>query len=137
MGNPVGEMMVQLLKKKEEKAQLPEKSPEEYDIKERPDRVGKYFKKYTKNFVFDEFSEAFIKRTGFDFMKGVPIPLRKQDLEFFKGGDGLKMNHIAENIAWIKELIEIRIYGKLPRVYKRFSIQKQKIVNGLVQGGQR
>ena len=34
-------------------------------------------------------------------MKGVPIPLRKQDLEMFKGGEGIKMNHIAENIAWI------------------------------------
>jgi hypothetical protein len=27
------------------------------------DCVGKYFQKYTKNFVFDEFSEEFIKRT--------------------------------------------------------------------------
>ena len=40
MGNPVGEIM-QFLKKKEDKIEAPQKTPEEYDIKERPDRVGK------------------------------------------------------------------------------------------------
>ncbi|HVI40269.1 MAG TPA: tetratricopeptide repeat protein [Anaerovoracaceae bacterium] len=134
MGNPVGEKMVQLLKKKEEKVEIPPKKPEEYDIKERPDRVGKYFKKYTKNFVFDEFSEAFIKRTGFDFMKGVPIPLRKQDLESFKGGDGLKMNLIAENIAWIMGIDpKFEHMGAYLEFMKRFS--NGKIINGLVKEG--
>ncbi len=134
MGNPVGEKMVQLLKKREEKLQLPEKSPEEYDIRERADRVGKYFKKYTKNFVFDEFSEAFIKRTGFEFMKGVPIPLRKQDLELFKGGDGLKMNHIAENIAWIMGIDpKFEYIANYVEFMKKFS--DKKIINGLVKEG--
>ncbi len=101
MGNPIGENMVQLLKKKEAKPELPARAPEEYDIRNRPDRVGKYFKKYTKSFVFDEFSDAFMQKGHIEFMKGVPIPLRKEDLEAFKGGEGLKMQHIMENIAWI------------------------------------
>ncbi|MBR0597048.1 tetratricopeptide repeat protein [Sinanaerobacter chloroacetimidivorans] len=102
MGNPVGEKMVGFLKKKETQTEAPLKKPEEYDIRKRPDRVGRYFKKYTKTFVFDEFSEAYLKRVNkIDFMRGVPIPLRKQDMEEFKGGEGLKVLHIAENMAWI------------------------------------
>lgn len=134
MGNPVGEKMVPLLKKKEEKAELPPKKPEEYDIKARPDRVGKYFKKYTKNFVFDEFSDTFIKNTGLDFMKGVPIPLRKQDLEEFKGGEGLKINHIAENLAWIMGIDpKFQYIDNYLEFMKRFS--DNKIINGLVKEG--
>lgn len=134
MGHPVGEMMVQLLKKKEEKAALPAKNPEEYDIKARPDRVGKYFKKYTKNFVFDEFSDAFIKKTGMELMRGVPIPLRKQDLEEFKGGSGLKMQHIAENIAWIMGIDpKFEHMEKYLEFMQKFS--NNKIVNGLVKEG--
>lgn len=134
MGNPVGEKMVQLLKKKEAQIELPPKKPEEYDIKERPDRVGKYFKKYTKNFVFDEFSDDFIKRIGFDYMKGVPIPLRKQDLEEFKGGEGLKMNHIAENIAWIMGIDpKFEHMPSYLEFMRRFS--NSKIINALVKVG--
>lgn len=126
--------MVRLLRRREDKAELPPKNPEEYDIKQRPDRVGKYLKKYTKNFVFDEFSDAFIKRTGFDFMKGVPIPLRKQDLEQFRGGDGLKMNHIAENIAWIMGIDpKFQYMESYLEFMRRFS--NSKIINGLVKEG--
>mgnify|MGYP003937249519 FL=1 len=75
--------------------------PEDYDIKLRPDRVGQYFKKFADDFVFDEFSDAYIKRTGADFLKGVPIPLRKEDLESFRGGEGIQMKVLAMNIAWI------------------------------------
>lgn len=134
MGHPVGEKMVQLLKKKEEKAQLPEKSAEEYDIKLRPDRIGKYFTKYTKTFVFDEFSEDFMKKTGFDFMKGVPLPLRKNDLEAFKGGEGLRVNMLAENIAWIMGIDpKFQHMDSYLEFMKRFS--NNKIVNALVKEG--
>lgn len=134
MGHPVGETMVQLLKKREEKAELPPKSPEEYDIKLRPDRVGKYFKKYTKNFVFDEFSDEYIKKTGMNHMKGVPIPLRKQDLEMFKGGEGIKMNHIAENIAWIMGIDpKFEHMDSYLEFIRRFS--SSKLVSGMVKVG--
>lgn len=72
-------------------------------FRKRPDRVGIYFKKYLDNFIFDEFSASFIKKSEgkLDFMKGVPIPLRKEDLEEFKSDNGLSMLIIAENMAWI------------------------------------
>ncbi|MBN7774229.1 tetratricopeptide repeat protein [Clostridium aminobutyricum] len=78
------------------------RSDSETDIRKRPDRVGLYLKKYGSNFVFDEFSDAFLEKTGTkDLMKGVPIPLRQEDLEAFQGGEGLSTLHIAENMAWI------------------------------------
>lgn len=72
------------------------------DFSTRVDRVGHYFEENLKDFVFDEFSEAHLKREGImDFMKGVPIPLRHQDVVDFHGKKGLSLLHIAENMAWI------------------------------------
>lgn len=74
----------------------------ETDIQKREDRIGRYFKKYLNNFVFDEFSPEFMaKSKAGDLMKGVPIPLRKSDYKVFAGGEGLSMLAIAENMAWI------------------------------------
>ncbi len=79
-----------------------EVADEELDIKLREDRIGKYFKKYLNKFVFAEFSEDFLKNfKSADIMRGVPVPLRKQDIKDFNGGEGLSMMHIAENMAWI------------------------------------
>ena len=76
--------------------------PEEMDIKVRPDRVGRYFKKYMDRFVFAEFSPEYMEKAGIKrIMEGVPIPLRKEDLEVFNGGSGLKATHIGENMAWV------------------------------------
>jgi len=75
---------------------------EEMDIKVRPDRVGRYFKKYMDRFVFLEFSPEYMKKAGItEIMQGIPIPLRKEDLEDFKGGEGLQATHIGENMAWV------------------------------------
>lgn len=81
----------------------PVKRPDtETDIRKRPDRVGQYLKKYLSGFVFDEFSDSFLEKTGTkELMKGIPIPLRQEDMEAFQGGEGLKTLHIAENIAWV------------------------------------
>ena len=126
--------MVQFLKKKEDKIETPQKRPEEFDIRERPDRVGKYLKKYTKNFVFAEFSDAYIKRTGLDFMKGVPVPLRKQDLESFQGGEGIKMPLLTENIAWIMGIDpKFEYVDQYVKLLSSFS--ERKIVNALVKEG--
>ena len=71
----------------------------------REDRVGRYFKKHLKNFLFDEFSDSFLSRQkNLDFMRGVPIPLRHEDYQLFNGGEGLKILHIAENMAWVMAL---------------------------------
>ena len=76
--------------------------PSEMDIKVRPDRVGRYFKKYTDRFVFVEFSPEYMEKAGIkEIMDGVPIPLRKEDVEVFNGGSGLKATHIGENMAWV------------------------------------
>ncbi|MGL4483512.1 MAG: tetratricopeptide repeat protein [Anaerovoracaceae bacterium] len=77
-------------------------SSEKYDIRKREDRIGKYLKKYLNKFVFVEFKPEFLKGTKIEnFMKGVPVPLRKKDIKEFAGGNGLKPNHIAENMAWV------------------------------------
>lgn len=62
------------------------RSPEESDIQLRGDRIGKYLKKYLSRFVFVEFSEEFMaKSKAGHLMKGVPIPLRKKEIEEFAG----------------------------------------------------
>jgi len=70
-------------------------------FQEKEDRIKKYLKKYLNLFVFDELTPEYIKRAGVDYMKSAPIPLRKEDLEAFKSGEGLKANKIAENLVWI------------------------------------
>lgn len=75
---------------------------EELDLKLREDRISRYFTKYLNKFVFAEFSEDFLKTfKAADIMRGVPIPLRKQDIKDFNGGKGVDMLHIAENMAWV------------------------------------
>ncbi|MDO4551923.1 MAG: tetratricopeptide repeat protein [Bacillota bacterium] len=69
---------------------------------QREDRVGKYFKKYLKDFVFDEFSPRFLAANPkIAFMSGVPIPLRKVDAEAFRRGEGVENRVLAENMAWV------------------------------------
>lgn len=75
---------------------------EESDIRLREDRIGKYFRKYLNKFVFVEFSEEFLKgHKGADFMKGIPVPLRKKEVKEFAGGKGVDMMVLAENMAWV------------------------------------
>lgn len=72
------------------------------DIQKREDRIGRYFKKYLGNFVFNEFSEEFTAgiKAG-DLMAGVPLPLRTEDIKEFAGGAGVSMQVIAENMTWV------------------------------------
>jgi tetratricopeptide (TPR) repeat protein len=101
----------------------------------RNDRVGKYLKRYLKLFVFDEFSPKFVNSMkNMEYMTGVPIPLRKEDVEAFQGGSGLKVLHIAENMAWIMGIDPNFRY--VPE-YVRFMNQffNYKILEGLVKEG--
>ena len=84
----------------EASAVIAKKRPEsETHLTKRPDRVGQYLKHRMKEFVFDEFSPNYLGKTklGEEF-KGVPIPLRKEDLEAFKTPNGLNSNILAENM---------------------------------------
>ncbi len=75
---------------------------EESDIQLREDRIGRYFRKYLNKFVFVEFSDDFIKKSkAGEYMKGVPIPLRRKEVKDFAGGEGVSMLVIAENMAWV------------------------------------
>ena len=75
---------------------------EQYDIRTRTDRIGKYFRKYLNRFVFAEFSEEFAKKSkAGDLMLGIPIPLREEEVKDFAGGSGISMSVIAENMAWV------------------------------------
>lgn len=72
------------------------------DIKKRQDRVGKYLEEHLKDFVFDEFSIGFMEKAGVkELMEGVPIPIKKANLQDFEEGYELKTLEIAENMAWI------------------------------------
>lgn len=74
----------------------------EMDIKVRKDRIGRYFKGYLNQFVFDEFSSSYLTKAGVsDIMRGVPIPLREEDLAAFAGGSGIPGLHIVENMTWV------------------------------------
>ncbi len=73
-----------------------------FDIKDRTDRIGRYFRKYLDRFIFAELSETFMERSGaYGQMKGVPVPLRKDEVRGAVGGDGIDMSVIAENMIWV------------------------------------
>lgn len=79
---------------------------EQYDIRTRTDRIGKYFRKYLNRFVFAEFSEEFAKKSkAGDLMLGIPIPLREEEVKDFAGGSGISMSVIAENMADRKSVV--------------------------------
>lgn len=109
--------------------------PEEADIKERPDRVGRYFKKYMDRFIFAEFSPEYMAKAGIaEIMKDVPIPLRKEDMENFKGGEGLQATHIGENMAWV---MGIDPHFKYTKKYVEFltKLFNYKIYEGMMKEG--
>lgn len=69
---------------------------------ERKDRAGQYLEKLGSDFVFDEYQAEYLEREGLtELMKGVPIPLRHQDVVEFHGPKGLPLTRIAENMAQI------------------------------------
>ncbi len=113
----------------------------ETELRERPDRVGQYLKKHIDKFLFDQFSDAYIKRassnkrTGnIDYMKGVPIPLRREDIEQFHSESGLSVLVIAENMAWV---IGIDPKFKYADAYIKYMIQNfsQKVDEYLSKEG--
>jgi tetratricopeptide (TPR) repeat protein len=101
----------------------------------RKDRIGRYFTKYLKNFVFNEFSNEYLeKQVNMEFMRGVPIPLRQEDIQAFLGGEGLRALHIAENMAWIMG-IDPKFQYTSKYVEYMNTFFNHKLVEGLVKEG--
>jgi len=66
------------------------------------DKVGKYFKHVLDEFIFIEFNEGYIKKSGkIDFMRGVPVPVRKEAAEAFIRAEGLKFDNVAEGMVFV------------------------------------
>jgi tetratricopeptide (TPR) repeat protein len=98
----------------------------ETDLQKRPDRIKKYLLPVLDGFVFDEFSDAYLKKTGFSTeLTSVPVPLRQEDVAAFlrdkpskdKSNKGLSLQLIGENM--------VRVIGVDPRfrhaeAYKAF-----------------
>jgi tetratricopeptide (TPR) repeat protein len=73
---------------------------EETQLAHRPDRIKKYLTEYLNDFIFDEFSDSYLRKAKLiEIMKGVPVPLRKEDLEAFASEKGLPVKIIGENMA--------------------------------------
>lgn len=108
---------------------------EEYDIQFREDRIGRYFKKYLSKFVFAEFSDEYLTKGGMtELMAGVPIPLRREDLEGFRGGAGIKPTTLAANMAWI---MGIDPHFQYTSKYVEFLLKifNKKIAEGMLKTG--
>lgn len=72
------------------------------DIQKREDRIGRYFRKYLDKFVFNEFSDDFrSKLKAGNLMAGIPIPLRREDVQALASGGDVSMKVIAENMTWV------------------------------------
>lgn len=67
-----------------------------------PGRVGSYLTKYADSLVFDQFQDKYLRREGLaDFMRGVPVPLRTEDVVDFHGKQGLQVMNVAKNMIRI------------------------------------
>jgi tetratricopeptide (TPR) repeat protein len=75
--------------------------PAPVDFTTRADRVAKYLEGYATRFVFDTVSEDVLKRGDILFMRGVPVPLREEDVSAFRSRAGLSVAHIGENMACV------------------------------------
>lgn len=66
------------------------------DLLEKEDKLKPYLESEIKGMLFDELADDFLERNGLDFMKGVSVPLRAEDLT--KGAD---VTQLADNMALV------------------------------------
>ncbi len=108
---------------------------EEVDIQCREDRIGRYFLKYLKKFVFVEFSEDYIRESkAEELLRGVPIPLRRKEVKEFAGGRGIDFLVLAENMAWIMGCDpHFKYTGNYIAILKR--LYNHKLTEGMLKKG--
>ncbi len=105
------------------------------NITEREDRIGRYLKDQLKPFVFAEFSQEYMKKAKIEnIVEGVPIPLRKEDLQIFAGGSGVSGKVIAENMAYV---MGCDPHFKYNNQYREFLLKvfNHKIYEGMLKKG--
>ena len=66
------------------------------DLIEKEDKLKPYLESEIKGMLFDELAEDFLEKNGLEFMKGVSVPLRAEDLT--KGAD---VTQLADNMAMV------------------------------------
>lgn len=69
------------------------------DFRLRDDRLASYLHESGKRFLFDEFSEEYLRSKKLDYLVGVPLPLRQADLAAFYGEGSISIAQLADNIA--------------------------------------
>ncbi len=63
------------------------------------DRLDRYFRKYLDNYVFLELMPHYIKRERLDFMRGVPMPVKKECLKELAGEEGIRIQYFIEGMV--------------------------------------
>ena len=100
------------------------------------DRIGKFLQKDIGEYIFAELSPAYLERCGVgSFMKGVPVPFRKADLEDAKAGKGLSTIRLSENMARVAGMdINFAYKDKYLQFIKK--LWGEKFADGLYDIGQ-
>jgi tetratricopeptide (TPR) repeat protein len=59
------------------------------------DRLDKYFAKYLEGYVFLELMPDYVKREHLDFMRHVPMPVKKEQVGGLTGDQGIEFKHFT------------------------------------------
>ena len=70
------------------------------DFRKREDKLSPYLKSIMADYLFDEFSESYIRENKMDFLKSVPVPFKASDILDTKDGN-LAYSKLADNIAMV------------------------------------
>lgn len=85
-------------------------------MKKPSEKLNIYLECEAKDFYFDELSERYLVANGLEFLKGVQLPFKAQDLVAFREG-GLNITRLADNMCC---LIGINPDFKFAGAYLRF-----------------
>ncbi len=97
------------------------------DLTEKEDKLKPYLESEIKGILFDELAEDFLERNGLEFMTGVPVPLRAEDLT-----GGADVTKLADNMAVV---MGADTHFKYAQAYVRFMAKcfNEKLV-GVLSG---
>ena len=62
-------------------------------------RLDKYFSEYLDQFVFLELMPEYVKRERLDFMRNVPMPIKKEHLKELAGEEGIQFLYFIEGMV--------------------------------------